>query len=91
MIKGLFNGVIMKNKTLTNQRMVMVWLKANERNKSFLAKHIGVTPAIITRFVQGKKVSAKILIRLAMLTKLPLVIDCPFCGKTHTNRLCKGM
>jgi hypothetical protein len=70
----------------TNQQMVKAWLKVNERNQMYLARHTGLTAALINLFMRGKFVSNKTLAKIAALTKLPLEIRCKSCGKRRARK-----
>lgn len=75
---------IMKKTTkpLTNQQLVRIWLIQNTHSQAFLARHTGVNEAIISRFINGVGVSAKVLIKMAEVTGLQLRIEyCVVCGK----------
>jgi len=69
-------------KTMANHQLVEAWLAMNERSQAYLAKHIKVNPAIVSRFMNGMDVSAKVLLKMAEVTRLQLRIEfCKGCGK----------
>jgi len=65
--------------TPTNQALVELWLKKNERNYSYIARHTGIRNTILTTFKQGRKVAPEVLIRIAEFTGLPLKVSFKGC------------
>jgi len=67
---------------MANHQLVQVWLELNERSQAFLARRTGVNEAIISRFINGWDVSARVLLKVAKVTRLDLRIEwCKLCGK----------
>ena len=78
---------ISKAQTKNNILIVKKWLKRNERNLAYIARHAGFKAANLTEFMKGHYVSPAIIARVSRYIGEPLDAYCVVCGQVHKTVL----